>query len=501
MTDTPSTPDTSDTTHITNARTALSPVTTSVRRIRQKLRDTAQRVSRPKPTKDVVGPATTMFTTIRNRMIFWYVAVLAVILVLLGIVLYVTMQNTLLGDVNNELAQGAQVAGYTWQQDFHHPGENCATPDVYSDINSRLGLLNLPRPVYFTCFDGSANSLAQVADPNQQQELAPIITDPTLARAALASSDGTATSRVQISGEGTFQSYAQVIKLPDGTTTVIQISGSINGQLAALDTLRRLLLSFGLLTLLGATVGGIFLAQRALEPAYVAFERQQAFIADAAHELRTPLTLLRANAEVLLRGRERLDPDDVEMLEDIVAESAHMSALANNLLTLARLDAGQQTIERDVVDLGQIATDIVRQAGALADAHQVTLSVATPQTPALVFGDKTMLSQAALILLDNAIKYNKAGGSVRIEVTSDGKHISLIVQDTGIGISAEHLQRLGERFYRPDKARSREMGGAGLGLSIAQGIAAAHDGELTLDSVANEGTTATLSLPAAQIQR
>jgi signal transduction histidine kinase len=123
----------------------------------------------------------------------------------------------------------------------------------------------------------------------------------------------------------------------------------------------------GLLTILGATAGGIFLAQRALEPAYLAFERQQEFIADAAHELRTPLTLLRANAEVLLRGRERLDPDDVPLIEDIVTESAHMGALASNLLTLARLDAGKQSVKRDVVDMEEIAEALVRRADALAE--------------------------------------------------------------------------------------------------------------------------------------
>ncbi len=115
----------------------------------------------------------------------------------------------------------------------------------------------------------------------------------------------------------------------------------------------------------------------------------------------------------------------------------------------------------------------------------------------LVIGDRTWLGQAALILVDNAIKYNRTGGAVTLRPYLDRQHAVLEVRDTGVGIAAADLPHLGERFYRVDKARSREMGGAGLGLSIARGIAAAHRGSLTFVSAPGEGTTATLSLPAA----
>jgi signal transduction histidine kinase len=176
-----------------------------------------------------------------------------------------------------------------------------------------------------------------------------------------------------------------------------------------------------------------------------------------------------------------------------------MGALANNLLTLARLDAGQEALKRDVVDINEIAGGIVRRAGAFSEENQVALRLEQPgAAPALVLGDEMLLSEAALILVDNAIKYNKPGGSVSVTVESDGRQVRLGVQDTGVGISAEHLVHLGERFYRPDKARSRELGGAGLGLSIARSIAGAHSGALTLTSTPGQGTTAILALPAAQ---
>src|SRR5439155_14700862 len=130
---------------------------------------------------------------------------------------------------------------------------------------------------------------------------------------------------------------------------VVQVGRSIALQTNLLEILRNLLILVAALALLGSIGFGLVLAERALEPARLAFARQRGFIADASHQLRTPLTLLRADAEVLLRHRERLDAADAELLDDIVAETAHMNQLATNLLTLARLDAGEQRLELEVI--------------------------------------------------------------------------------------------------------------------------------------------------------
>ena len=118
-----------------------------------------------------------------------------------------------------------------------------------------------------------------------------------------------------------------------------------------------------------------------------------------------------------------------------------------------------------------------------------------------MIGDPTLLEQAALALLDNAIKYNRRGGQITVRTAIKSGQALLEVRDTGIGIAAEHLSHLGERFYRVDKARSRQAGGTGLGLSITRGIAAAHGGTLTLSSIPDQGTTAILILPLAQANR
>lgn len=277
---------------------------------------------------------------------------------------------------------------------------------------------------------------------------------------------------------------------------VVLIGESVQAQESALSLLLMLLLSIGGVALLGAALGGLFLSNRALAPARLAWANQQRFIADASHELRTPLTLLRADAEVLLRGRKRLDAEDAALLEDIVAESSHMAHISNNLLTLARLDNTAAHREHEVLSLVDLAQQGTRRVQSMAEQHGITVQVEHTSDP-YVIGDPMLLEQVVLILLDNAIKYNRSGGRVMLRTSVRDEHAFLEVSDTGVGIATEHLPHLGERFYRVDKARSREAGGTGLGLSIAQRIALLHGGQLTLSSIPEQGTTATLTLPLA----
>src|SRR5207248_3757315 len=283
---------------------------------------------------------------------------------------------------------------------------------------------------------------------------------------------------------------------PGGVVRVMQVGMSVKTEEAALSVLLMLLLVFGGLALLGAGLGGLFLANRALVPARLAWANQQRFIADAAHELRTPLTLLRADAEVLLRSRQHLEEEDAALLEDIVAQAHHMSNLSTNLLTLARLDNSSSHREHEVVNLADVARTGARRIQALADQAGIGIREESNDT-ALVIGDPTLLEQAVLALLDNSIKYNRRGGHVKVRTATEQEQAILEVSDSGIGIAVEHLPHLGERFYRVDKARSRQAEGTGLRLSIAQGIANAHGGTLTLTSIPDQGTTVTLKLPLA----
>src|SRR5205823_8156694 len=188
------------------------------------------------------------------------------------------------------------------------------------------------------------------------------------------------------------------------------------------------------------------------------------------------------------------DVEDAVLLEDIVVEANRMSRLSNSLLTLARLDNTSLHREHEVVNLVELAQKGARRVQALAEQNGITLQVEDIDAP-YVIGDPLLLEQALLVLLDNALKYSYSGGHVIVRAKTKDEQALLEVSDNGVGIDAVHLPHLGERFYRVDKARSREAGGTGLGLSIARGIATAHEGRLSLSSVPEQGTTVKLTLP------
>ncbi len=448
-------------------------------------------------------PGAAMFARLRNHLTLWYTGVLFGMLVLFGALLYAGVHQLLFQPINSQLATGADQLARYWQT---HPGRGCptgtallATQTVPASSAPGTVIVN-GQILLIACFDASGQLLSDHGQPMSDPGAAIPALQPFLENSLVqtALQQGTATDSVNGGSLGDIYRYAEVVPSPtgDGMLGVVQVGEPVGTQQMVMRLLLTLLLILGGLTLLGAAGGGLFLARRALEPARLAFARQQAFIADASHELRTPLTLLRTDAEVLLRGRERLTPDDAALVEDMLTEAQHMSALANNLLLLARLDAGAFHPEREVVDLAEIAASVARRVQALASQQQLSLHLALAGS-ALVIGDRTLLEQAALILVENAIKYNRPGGSVTIAAAAIQGQARLEVRDTGIGIAAQHLPHLGERFYRVDKARSREAGGAGLGLSIARSIAAAHQGTLALASAPGQGTTAALILPAA----
>jgi len=306
-------------------------------------------------------------------------------------------------------------------------------------------------------------------------------------------------------GVGVLMRGAIAVRAAGGQTLgVAQISQPAWRELSALTLVRNLLLGLGGLALALASGGGWLMASRALAPARLAFARQQAFVSDASHEFRTPLTLMRANAELLLRHRDRLTAEDGEVLDDIVAETEHMSRLADDLLTLARLDAGRLELEREIVDLSELAGTLAHRVEALAREKRITLREELQRDGdgdgrPLVFADAQYTEEAGLILVENAVKYTPSGGTVTLRTEARNGQAALVVEDTGVGIPKEHLDRLGERFFRADASRNRATGGTGLGLAIAFRIARAHGGAVQMESDPGKGTRATLRLPSAAV--
>lgn len=220
------------------------------------------------------------------------------------------------------------------------------------------------------------------------------------------------------------------------------------------------------------------------------FQAQQRLIADVSHELRTPLTVIRGNVDLL----RAMGCTDEESLSAITREADRMNRMVRDLLLLSQADAGVLSMNFGVVDVGRLIADVERSAQMLAEGKLTIIARAEPNLK--LYGDYDRLKQVLLNLVDNAIKHTPEGGEVRIEATAHYNGFArLTVSDTGIGIPEKDLPHIFERFYRVDKSRSRERGGSGLGLSIANTIVQAHHGHIVVNSKVGVGTTFDVYLP------
>jgi heavy metal sensor kinase len=225
------------------------------------------------------------------------------------------------------------------------------------------------------------------------------------------------------------------------------------------------------------------------------FEQLRRFTADASHELRTPLTALRTVGEVGLRGARTVE-ECREVIGSMLEEVDRLSRLADELLTLARAEAGEARLRFEPVDLGHLAREAADHLSVLAEERRQRFVTQTDR--AIVQGDRLALRQALLNLVDNAIKHSPEGTRVLVQTGTDPGGAWVAVTDEGPGIAPEHRQRVFERFYRVDKSRSREMGGTGLGLSLAKWTAEAHGGRIELSSEEGKGSTFRIILPRAE---
>jgi heavy metal sensor kinase len=327
------------------------------------------------------------------------------------------------------------------------------------------------------------------------------------------------------------------IRGPAGTT--ILVSRDVDRDLAELDRLAGRLAAVGLGVFAVGLLGGWWLSGRAVRPIEAmgrtaegitartlsdridlagidqeferlgstlnamldrlesAFERQMRFTADASHELRTPLSVILTHAELAM-ARPRSAEEYRESLGTCRRAAGRMKALVEDLLTLARADAGQLDLKRGAVDLRGIALDHADQLGPLAESRGVRVEVLGDHVR--VLADATRLGQVVTNLLSNAITYNRPGGAVSVSTRLDGDCGILHVADTGPGIPEADRPHLFDRFYRVDLARSRETGGSGLGLSICKSIVEALGGSIGVSSIEGEGTTFEVRLPRAGIE-
>ena len=466
--------------------------------------------------------------SIRLRLTIWYVGLLAIILVAFALVIYTLQERSALGEVDAELQTYAKTIVSVASRDVLIKHINGTAPSIVSRGEIAPGFTGTQLYVQFTNLWG----IIGTQEPKLRETQIPL--DDEMRDWA---NRGRATKRsIPLPNGILLRVYTEPIVLDNQVIGYIQTARVING---VSDNLRRLatLLTAGIIMALAlAALVGVLLAEAALRPIdsvtqtalritqtddlsrriivppnapkdevgrlaatfnlmldriETIFETQQRFIADVSHELRTPLTTIRGNLALVKRSKQA-DPESLAAME---SEAERMSRLVRDLLLLAQADAGV-TLQRSPVELDGLLLEVYRQTRVIAQQtdHGVTVRLGA-EDQATVMGDPDRLRQLLLNLAENAVKYTPSGGQVTLALERQDGWVRVDVADTGIGIPAEDLPHIFERFYRVDKARSRERGGTGLGLSIAQWIAQAHGGRLEVKSRVGQGTTFSLWLP------
>ncbi len=218
------------------------------------------------------------------------------------------------------------------------------------------------------------------------------------------------------------------------------------------------------------------------------FERQKQFTSDASHELRTPLSVILSQSEITLR-RERTPEEYKDALTTVEEAGKLMSDIVTKLLTIARLGVDKAEIRKERIDLIEIITKAVKLLSSYAENNQIRITIWKIEQTMVIAGDPTAILELFVNIIDNAIKYNIPRGKIDISFKKEDAFIVIQVKDTGIGIAEEDLKQVFERFYRVDKSRSKHIAGVGLGLSICKEIVRLHGGRITMESQAEGGTT------------
>jgi two-component system, OmpR family, sensor histidine kinase CiaH len=418
-----------------------------------------------------------MFRGALVRLAAQYFVLLVLILGFFDLIVYVTVSQSLQAKADNDLKHAVSQAAK----------EVVATDTVA--VNAQ-GLLDPSvADTFVRVLDNKGQEVSQPQPALKKLFNSPSLTAPIVAAKAGQSGD----TRVS-SGTELYMVHTSGVVNPKSKKVVgvMQVAQPISWVGDALSGLvRQLVLASAIAIMLGA-LASLLMATRSLRPISRAFQRQREFVADASHELRTPLTLIRTNVEAWLR---RSNGQTRTYAQSIVEEVEQLNRIVGDLTTLALADARQLRLNPKPIELNEVVRGLITQATPLAEERGVQLR------PDLnggvrVAADLVRVRQLLLILIDNALLHTPSGGEVSVGVIRQNGRANVTVTDTGEGIPTGDLPHIFERFYRADKARTRENGGSGLGLAIAKWIVEAHKGDISVTSAEGRGTEVAVSLPA-----
>ena len=281
---------------------------------------------------------------------------------------------------------------------------------------------------------------------------------------------------------------SQTVFSPPLPIQMVYVGKDVTAMYNGMEKATWALAILGALALICAAGVGYVLSGGAMKPVREAYEKQRQFAADASHELRTPLAVVLASADLLRSDPSITSPFLKQVIEDVRDEVKKMTKLVGDLLTVARTDGRANQLKPVRMDLVAAAQQTVRIMRPFAEKKDIVIDEQLPKS-AEIYADEQKIRQIILILVDNAVKYTPEHGRISVAIREERGGVQLSVADTGIGIAPADQERIFDRFYRVDKARSRRMGGNGLGLAIAREIVEAHGGTITVESTPGKGTT------------
>jgi two-component system, OmpR family, heavy metal sensor histidine kinase CusS len=452
------------------------------------------------------------------RLAAWYFVVFAVALSIFGIAAWFAMQASIYHAVDDELRD--RVRGV--QQFMERQIASLSIPEIRDEFREH-SVLGPGGDLFQVCDQAGAWLYRSVPLENSDVpiEKPDSLTSPQF-------------KTTQVQGHA-LRFYSQAISIT-GKAYTVQVAAPMHEAFEALERFRILLLLGVPLFLIAASLGGYWMSSRALAPfdeishaaerisiqslterlhvpqtgdqlqrlsqtlnqmfsrLEAAVKRMTQFTADASHELRAPVALIRTTAEVAVM-RDRAASEYREALSDILGEAERMSQVIDSLMLLARTDSATESIEPIALDARAVVNEAAEQGEKLARSHKVAFEAEIPKTAVPIRAASDALRRALLILLDNAVKYTSNGGFVRLKLALLEGFAIMSVADTGIGIKEEDLPHIFDRFWRADKARSREHGGAGLGLSIAKWLIETQGGTISVTSDLGKGSTFFIRIP------
>ncbi|HZS07605.1 MAG TPA: heavy metal sensor histidine kinase [Blastocatellia bacterium] len=460
--------------------------------------------------------------SIRFRLTVWYAGLLALLTLLFGASTWVGLRHYLNQSLNESLGRQARQIGESFLADVVTGGEGYVVSEINEhyapELNNRFvrvtrangSVLYVSGRPKESHFDPSAVSLpgAPVNQDFVREEHLPgsdlmIYTHPFTERTGqrFLIEVGAPDEQVEAVLYGLLLALALGLPL----TLIVAISGGwllLRQALNPVDEITRgaeLITSRNLSQRLPVARTGDELERlsaalnRMIARLEESFQYIRRFTADASHELRTPLTVLRGELEAAAQ-KPQLNPEVGETIGSALEETERLSRIVESLLAISRLDAGEAQMEWVRFDLAELAAGTTEQMRLLAEDRNITLGCEAGGKVEIE-GDRARLRQVVVNLVDNATRYTPAGGRVTVKVGMMDGNAVLEVEDNGVGIPAEALPHIFERFYRADKARSRQMGGTGLGLAIVKSIVTAHGGQVTVESTEGGGSRFRVELP------